>query len=90
MNMVRPVTDLLSNLNEISLAAHETGKPIILTENGYGNLVMLSMKAYEDLCFDNEVYYKLLEAEQEEEKTDLRYTSEDILQSAKEIAGCID
>ncbi|MCL2321432.1 MAG: type II toxin-antitoxin system Phd/YefM family antitoxin [Oscillospiraceae bacterium] len=90
MNMVRPLTDLQSNLNEISQAAHETGKPIILTENGYGNLVVLSMKAYEDLRFDNEVYYKLLEAELEEEKSNLWYTSDDILKSAKEITGCTD
>ncbi|MCL2321896.1 MAG: type II toxin-antitoxin system Phd/YefM family antitoxin [Oscillospiraceae bacterium] len=90
MNMVRPLTDLQSNLNEISQAAHETGKPIILTKNGYGNLVVLSMKAYEDLRFDNEIYYKLLEAEQEEEKSDLCYTSDDILKSAKELTGCTD
>ena len=52
MNMVRPLTDLKDNLNEIALTAHETRRPIILTENGYGNLVILSMKAYEDLCRD--------------------------------------
>ena len=49
MNMIRPVSDLRNNFAEISKTVHETAQPVFLTKNGYGDLVVMSIEAYEDL-----------------------------------------
>ncbi len=46
---IRPISDLRSRFAEISKLAHENGEPIFLTKNGYGDLVVLSVEAYEVL-----------------------------------------
>jgi len=46
---IRPISDLRSRFAEISKLAHESGEPIFLTKNGYGDLVVLSVEAYETL-----------------------------------------
>mgnify|MGYP006922396712 CR=1 FL=1 len=38
-----------------------------MTKNGYGDMVVLSMEAFEAMQFDSEVYCKLKEAEREAE-----------------------
>ena len=70
MNMIRPVSDLRNNFADISRTVHETGEPVFLTKNGYGDMVVLSMEAYENLRLESEIYFKLLEAEREAEATD--------------------
>lgn len=46
---IRPISDLRSRFAEISRLAHEKDEPIFLTKNGYGDLVVLSVEAYEAL-----------------------------------------
>lgn len=79
MKMIRPVSDLRNNFAEISKTVHETAQPVFLTKNGYGNMVVLSMEAYENLQFESEVYYKLQQAEQEAALTGQRYSSKEVL-----------
>ena len=87
MNMIRPVSDLRNNFADISRTVHETAQPVFLTKNGYGDMVVLSMEAYENLQFESEVYFKLQEAEREAEITDQRYSSKDILKAMKAAIG---
>ena len=88
MNKIRPVSDLRNNFSEISKLVHETSEPVFLTKNGYGDMVVLSMEAYENLQFDSEVYLKLQAAEREAKINDTRYSSKDVLKAVKEaIAG---
>ena len=61
-----------------------TSEPVFLTKNGYGDMVVMSMEAYENLHFQSEVYFKLQEAEREAELSDKRYSSKDVLQAVKE------
>lgn len=75
---IRPVSDLRNNFTEISRIVHETGEPIYLTKNGYGDMVVMSMDAYEQSLFENEVYYKLKEAELEAKSTDKRFSHEEV------------
>ena len=63
---------------------HETAQPVFLTKNGYGDMVVLSMEAYENLQFDSEVYFKLQEAEREAELSDIRYSSKDVLKAMRD------
>ena len=43
-NAIRPVSDLRNNFADISKTVHETGKPVFLTKNGFGDMVVLSME----------------------------------------------
>ena len=53
----------------------------------YGDMVVLSMEAFENLQFESEVYFKLQEAEREAELTDQRYSSNDGLKAMKAAIG---
>lgn len=48
MPQIRPITDL-RNTTEISDICHAKREPVFITKNGYGDLVIMSMEAYEDL-----------------------------------------
>jgi len=87
MKMIRPVSDLRNNFAEISRTVHETAQPVFLTKNGYGDMVVLSMEAYECLQFESEVYAKLQEAEREAELTDTRFSSKDVFKAMKDAIG---
>ena len=87
MNMIRPVSDLRNNFADISRPVHETAQPVFLTKNGYGDMVVLSMEAVENLQFEREVYFKLQEAEREAEMTEQRYSSKDVLKAMKAVIG---
>ena len=87
MKKIRPVSDLRNNFSEISKMVHETAEPVFLTKNGFGDMVVLSMEAYENLQFNSEVYFKLHEAEHEAELTDKRFSSKDVLKAMKEAIG---
>ena len=43
----------------------ESDEPVYITKNGYGDMVIMSMKAYEEKMFMAEVYSKLAQAEAE-------------------------
>lgn len=87
MKLIRPVSDLRNNFADISKTVHETAQPVFLTKNGYGDMVVLSMEAFEALHFESEVYFKLQAAEREAELTERRYSSKEILQAMREAVG---
>ena len=87
MNMIRPVADLRNNFAEISKTVHETAQPVFLTKNGYGDMVVLSMEAFENLQFESEIYFKLQAAEREAELSSERYYSKDVLKAMKDAIG---
>ena len=87
MKMIRPVSDLRNNFADISKTVHETAQPVFLTKNGYGDMVVLSMEAYESLQLESEIYFKLQEAEKEAALTNKRYSSKDVLASMREAIG---
>ena len=78
MPEIRPVSDLRNKFADISRIVHETSEPIYLTKNGYGDMVVMSTATFEKLKFDNEIYFKLKEAEIESESIDRRYISHEI------------
>ena len=87
MKMIRPVSDLRNNFADISKTVHETAQPVFLTKNGYGDMVVMSMEAFESLQFDSEVYYKLQAAERGADLTDKRYSSKEVLQTMRDAMG---
>lgn len=78
MPHIRPVSDLRNNFTDISRIVHETSEPVFLTKNGYGDMVVMSMEAYERHQFESEVYFKLKEAELEAKTTAKRYSHKEV------------
>ena len=70
MPRIIPIRDL-KDTSAISQMCSESQEPIYITKNGYGDMVIMSMKAYEEKMYLLDVYTKLAEAENEirEDKT---------------------
>lgn len=64
MPLIIPIRDL-KNTSEISQLCHESKEPIFVTKNGYGDMVIMSMKTYEEKMFMLDVYEKLVAAEEQ-------------------------
>ena len=63
MAIIRPVREFCNNYNELTGFAHETNKPIHLTNNGGGDTVLISELAFVQLPNKAYIDNKLLESE---------------------------
>jgi len=89
MPMIRPISDLETNLPEITNAVHETAEPVFLTNNGYGDMVVMSMEAWEEMNFENEIYQKLTEAQVEARSNPRRFSHDEVFGPLRQkIASC--
>ena len=64
MPRIIPIRDL-KDTSAISKMCNESSDPIYVTKNGYGDMVIMSMKAYEEKLWLLDAYAKLAEAEAE-------------------------
>ena len=64
MPQIIPIRDL-KNTSEISEKCRLADTPIFITKNGYGDMVIMSMKRYEESLAKLDVYAKLADAEQQ-------------------------
>ena len=64
MPRIIPIRDL-KDTSAISRMCSESNDPIYITKNGYGDMVIMSMKAYEEKLWLLDAYAKLAEAEAE-------------------------
>ncbi len=63
MPIIKPISDLRNNFNQISEICHKDGEPVFITKNGQGDLVVMSMALYEKQQALLNLYQKLGEAE---------------------------
>ncbi len=73
---IRPVSDLRNKFPEIEDAVLKTGEPVILTKNGYGSMVLLSLEQYSALTDDVEL--ALDEADVAASLSDVRYSAPEV------------
>ena len=64
MPQIRPITDL-RNTTEISELCHAKREPLFITKNGYGDLVVMSIEAYEEMVDIAQIDTAISEAEKE-------------------------
>ena len=62
MPRIIPIKNL-KNTSEISEMCKEATEPIYITKNGYGDMVIMSVKMYEEKLYILDVYNKLAAAE---------------------------
>ncbi len=81
MPQIRPITDL-RNTTEISNLCHARREPIFITKNGYGDLVVMSIEAYEEMIDAIQTDAAISEAEKE-------YNADGVLLDAKEALSSL-
>lgn len=79
MENIRPVSDLRNHFADISRIVHEEGKPVFLTKNGRGDMVVMSMEDYREKAFRREIDLKLIEAEIEFQNNPVTHTHEEVM-----------
>jgi PHD/YefM family antitoxin component YafN of YafNO toxin-antitoxin module len=82
MPRIIPIRDL-KNTSEISQMCHASDEPIFITKNGYGDMVIMSMKIYEEKMLMLDVYSKLIAAEEQIKEGKIH----DGVESLKRIRG---
>lgn len=78
---IRPVSDLRNKYPEIEDVVLKGGKPVILTKNGYGSMVVMSLELYSELT--DEIEIKLNEADCCAKTDPRRFSSEDVFRRAR-------
>jgi prevent-host-death family protein len=63
MPTIRSISDLRNKAQEISTLCHESDEPVFITKNGQGDLVVMSVAAYERDQARLDLYRLLDEAE---------------------------
>ncbi len=84
MSQIRPVSDLRNHFTEISRTVHETNSPVILTKNGYGDMVVMSYDEYEKYQYEMMVMRELRAAELEAESTETRFSHEEVMSDIRD------
>lgn len=77
MPQIRPITDL-RNTTEISELCHARREPLFITKNGYGDLVVMSIEAYEEMIETMRTDAAISKAEQE-------HSADSVLLNAREV-----
>ena len=85
MPKIIPIRDL-KNTTAISERCQAVGEPIFVTKNGYGDMVVMSIEAYEERMRMLDVYAKLASAEQQVASGQV-LSAEDSLKGLREKYG---
>ena len=64
MPKIIPIKEL-KNTSEVSDLCHKTNEPVYVTENGYGDMVIMSMETFESLSERLKMYQSLMTSEQQ-------------------------
>lgn len=62
MTVIRPISELRNNFNDVATLCNEQGE-VFITRNGFGAYVLMTMDAYEEQQARLDLYQKLAEAE---------------------------
>ena len=84
---IMPSTSLRNQQNYISEKCKTTGEPIYLTKNGEGDLVVMSIEAFEKKQALLELKEKLLDIELEQKNGAKYYTVDELDAALKRILG---
>jgi len=83
MPHIRSSTDLRDSYSEISALCHESREPIFITENGQGDLAVMSIEAYEMLSGKLELY-RLLDEGKAAIKAGKKRPLEDVMKDIRQ------
>ena len=78
---IRPVSDLRNKFPEVEETVINSNTPVFLTKNGYGTMVLMSIKQYSTLTDDTE--RKLDEADTFAANTSTRLSKADVFDNVR-------
>ena len=81
---IRPVSDLRNKFSEIEQTV-KSGKPVYLTKNGYGTMVVMSIDEYSRLT--DPVELALDQADYQAASTTKRLTAEEVFSAARKVVN---
>lgn len=84
--MIRPSSDLRNKYNEISEFCNQYQKPVFITKNGAGDLVVMTNAQYEQLCGKSELH-RLLDAGLTETRAGHSRPASDVFSDLEERFG---
>ena len=84
MPIIKPISDLRNNFKEISELCHREGKPVFITKNGKGDLVVMSNAKYEQMETQLDLYQKLGVAQYESIYSGKRYSHEEVISNLRQ------
>ena len=84
---IMPSTSLRNQYNDISEKCKLTGEPIYLTKNGEGDLVVMSIEAFERKQALLELKERLLDIELEQKNGAKYYTVDELDAALKKVLG---
>lgn len=70
MPQIIPIRDL-RDTTKVSEMCNATNEPIYVTKNGYGDMVIMSMAAYESKLAQIETYNRIMESDAQAERGEL-------------------
>ena len=80
MPVIRKSTDLINNFNEIREFCQIYREPIFLTNDGEGELAVMSIETYEEIVGSNELY-KLIQKGIDDIENGKVLTEQDVLKN---------
>ena len=87
MENIRPISDLRNNYSELSKIVKESSEPMILTKNGYADMILMSVEQFEEREFNNEIQKRILASEAQYQKTKKTYSGDEVFGRMLEIVG---
>ncbi len=82
MPTIIPISDLRNKTHHVVNLCHQ-GKPVFVTKNGEGELVVMSQALYERLIAKMELYQKLEEAESFQKSGHRGRSHKEVMQSLR-------
>lgn len=70
MPQIIPIKDL-RDTNKISELCNSINEPVFVTKNGYGDMVVMSIAAYEEKLAKLDMYAKIIEGKAQADKGEL-------------------
>jgi PHD/YefM family antitoxin component YafN of YafNO toxin-antitoxin module len=86
MPVIRASADLRNNYSEISTFCHQNREPVFITENGQGDLAVMSIETYEEFMGKMELY-QLIEAGINQIKNGEIVTEEEMMKELNQYIG---
>ncbi len=77
---IRPISDLRNRFTEIEKAV-QSGKPVFLTKNGYGTMVVMSLEEYSRLT--SRIEQALDQADRQAQETDERLSHKEVFSEVR-------
>lgn len=82
MPKIIPITDL-RNTTDVSGICHESNEPIFITKNGYGDMVIMSMEAYDNLLSSLSIDSAIAASEAELKQSGDLHNAEDVFSALR-------